>query len=58
VKELTRRQFAGHALAADTFGLGAAFGLEPQKAPGAGGKVFQILRDQLDAMVADLGATP
>jgi hypothetical protein len=46
------RNLTPSAAAPDPFGLG----LEPQ-APAEGGvKVFQVLRDQLESCVADLGA--
>ncbi|MEO8138966.1 MAG: hypothetical protein ABI742_04930, partial [Gemmatimonadota bacterium] len=51
------RNLTPSAAAPDPFGLGATLG-EPQ-APSEGGvKVFQVLRDQFDSCVADLGAAP
>ena len=44
--------------AADSFGLGATFGLEPPVESGSSVKVFQVLRDQIDAFIADLGTAP
>lgn len=52
------RNLTPSAAAPDPFGLGATMGLET-KAPSEGGvKVFQVLRDQFDSCVADLGTAP
>jgi len=52
------RNLSPSAGAPDPFGLDASFGLAPQ-APSEGGvKVFQVLRDQFDSCLADLGAAP
>ncbi|HEY7685858.1 MAG TPA: CHAT domain-containing protein [Gemmatimonadales bacterium] len=52
------RNLSGSASAPDSFGLGASFGLEPQVRSESGVKVFQVLRDQFDSCIADLGAAP
>jgi hypothetical protein len=50
------RNLSGAAAVPDPFGLGASLGVGSQAPPENGVKVFQVLHDQLDACVADMGA--
>ncbi len=50
------RNLSPSAGAPDTFGLDASFGLASQAPSEGGAKVFQVLRDQFDSCIADLGA--
>jgi hypothetical protein len=49
------RNLAPSVPAADPFGMGATFGFEPQPATDGGVKVFQVLRNQLEGFLADVG---
>jgi len=53
---LEGRNLTPTASAPDPFGVGASFGAAPQPPTEGGVKVFQVLRDQFDSCVADLGA--
>lgn len=52
------RNLSQTASAPDPFGVGASFGTAAPASSDSGVKVFQVLRDQLDSCVADLGAVP
>ena len=49
------RNLAANIPAADPFGVGATFGFESQPAAVDGVKVFQVLRNQLEGFMADVG---
>jgi hypothetical protein len=49
------RNLAPSIPAADPFGVGATFGFEPQTPANEGVKVFQVLRNQLEGFIADVG---
>jgi len=44
--------------AADPFGMGATFGVEPPPSADASMKVFQVLRSQHEGFLADVATRP